>query len=696
MQGSDYATNAEAEGSPLRDGLLATIVDSKLAAQLDVEISHGSILSGVNDTMKMWELIEGIGDNTFKEPIQTLRNLRMKCGGNKKHPDFSAMKRSLPAAVISGFVDGDVANAGKEGRLQYSGFIQIDIDGIENPESVRDNLIKIPYIAASFISPSGDGVKAIGYIGKCTDDEYFLNAFLAIEADMRKRGIEIDKSCKNSNRFMLASWDEDLKIRKTPLVALTPRKTDPKPAKDKKKLALNPTQISECAPASRELVGALIAKSQMARNLYESGEWEQHKFESPSEADFSLGCSICEVTSEPAHQEALFRSSALYRDERKLRLALQAARKRVTENAALSPIWQKAKAKENRKSLSSYLVNHRDTLDMNWKQIDALRPPPIIFQFIRQGEVLLLGAESKSRKSWLAQDAGFAVAAGLPWLADDDGENGFPTKQARVHVFDLELNPSEMRFRFAKARGNRFAHLPEQAAAITERIAAYSFDGLNVRDIMPKFEDLKGSVRPGDLVIIDCLYRLVPDGNETADVAEILETVKRFASETQAGVILVDHFRKAGDDKARNRFAGSFVKQASASTLVAIETAPENILVLNIDARTFHGCPRVFARFNLETYTFNRLPEFEIEKAKQGRTEAEALKQLGQLWGSDPRVGFTTAAGAGERWRIKRQASTPRLRKLVARGWLQEQADGAGKSIKWKLTQEGITALGDP
>jgi hypothetical protein len=346
------------------------------------------------------------------------------------------------------------------------------------------------------------------------------------------------------------------------------------------------------------------------------------------------------------------------------------------------------------KPLSAFLVNHTDTLGMTWKEIDALRPPFIINGLLRRGEVMLMGAESKSRKSWLAQDAGFCVAIGIPWLPDVDGEHGFATKKARVHVLDLELSPGEMRFRFAKARGNRFANCPGDASEITKRFIAYSLDGLNVKDILPLLQELLKSVEPGDLVILDCLYRLVPDGNEVADVAAILEIVKRFASDSQAGVIVVDHFRKAGDEKARNRFAGSFVKQASASTLLAIEVIAGDILVLNIDARTFHGIPRVYARFNLENYSFNRLLEPEIEKSKQADSQAELVGWLTKLTENLPAGFAITATDAVDRWEITRQAATPRLRRLVAKNWLVESPAGNGKATKWSLTTEGIAAKG--
>ncbi len=339
--------------------------------------------------------------------------------------------------------------------------------------------------------------------------------------------------------------------------------------------------------------------------------------------------------------------------------------------------------------IDRYRVDHASTVDLGWAEIEALRPPFIIDGFVRRGEVLLLGAESKSRKSWLAQDAGFCVAAGIPWLADDDGVNGFATARAKVIVLDLELSPSEMLFRFAKARGNRFEGDLVRQREITDSVAAYSFDGMNVADILPLIEKIAVTVAPGDLVVIDCLYRLVPDGNETADVAAMFEVVKRFASETQAGVILVDHFRKAGDEKARNRFAGTFVKQASASTLVAIEVTADDVLSMSIDARTFHGCPRVYARFDLDSYAFRRIPDLEIQVAKDSKAKAEEEGWIVSLWRSKAFDFQMTAVDAGKRWGVTRQSSAPRLRKLVAREWLTESDPIPGKATTWALTPSG-------
>lgn len=347
------------------------------------------------------------------------------------------------------------------------------------------------------------------------------------------------------------------------------------------------------------------------------------------------------------------------------------------------------KEEPTRKPLSSFVVDHESTLGMTGDQIDSLRPPYVIDGFARRGEVMLLGAESKSRKSWLAQDAGFAVASGIPWLSDEDGTNGFPVAKARVHVLDLELNPEEMRFRFAKARGNRFSKSPQKQAEVTSGITAYSFDGMNVVDILVRLDEVKPSVQPGDLVVLDCLYRLAPDGNETVEVAAILETVKRFASETQAALILVDHFRKAGADKARDRFAGTFVKQASASTLVAVEVK-EDVLHINIDARTFHGCPLVHARFDLESYTFQRVLESELENVKEGRKQAEEESWLLVLWKSRSLTSTITAGDAVEKFApLSLSGTKKRLGKLVERQWMRENPVPKGKAVTWSLAADG-------
>ncbi len=68
-------------------------------------------------------------------------------------------------------------------------------------------------------------------------------------------------------------------------------------------------------------------------------------------------------------------------------LALQEAESEPGEASTLNP--------------ADYQVNHSESVGLSKDQLWALRPPAIIDGIIRQGELGLIGAEAKSRKSWM-------------------------------------------------------------------------------------------------------------------------------------------------------------------------------------------------------------------------------------------------------------------------------------------------------
>ena len=206
-------------------------------------------------------------------------------------------------------------------------------------------------------------------------------------------------------------------------------------------------------------------------------------------------------------------------------------------------------------------------------------------------------------------------------------------------------------------------------------------------------DELSASVKPGDLVLVDCFYRLTPDGNEVKEVAEALERLKRFASSTQAAVLLVDHFRKAGADKARDRFAGSFVKQAAPSTLVAIE-ASGDVLGMSIDARTFHGLNTVHCRFDLESYSFRRVSESEVAAGKEDRAAADAVAWLLAVWKARPLTATATKADASAAWAIDASGASRRFGKLEARGLVEVAEEHPGRAKAWGLTADGKEKVG--
>ncbi|WP_294401777.1 phage/plasmid primase, P4 family [Prosthecobacter sp.] len=116
------------------------------------------------------------------------------------------MKRALPAVMLSGSTRG-----GHKGSdvLEHSGLLQIDLDHVGNAAALRDRIGKDQHILAAWISPSGDGVKAIMRIPP--DIQRHKVAFEAAMEYMRETYDEaIDEKCSDSSRLCFVCYDPAL------------------------------------------------------------------------------------------------------------------------------------------------------------------------------------------------------------------------------------------------------------------------------------------------------------------------------------------------------------------------------------------------------------------------------------------------------------------------------------------------------
>ena len=149
-----------------------------------------------------------------------------------RNPDLTKdqkneIKKKLPCITWSGTFSKRQASA----LIRYSGIICLDID-----DAIPD-LKNDPYVWASFISPSGNGLKVLIKTNGTSDDH--LNNFLAIQEYFKDtHGIELDQSGKDLARACFASHDPELYINEnaeiwttqTPLItsAPTPTRSAPK------------------------------------------------------------------------------------------------------------------------------------------------------------------------------------------------------------------------------------------------------------------------------------------------------------------------------------------------------------------------------------------------------------------------------------------------------------------------------------
>ena len=154
------------------------------------------------------EFFDNIRSGTWKSEINALRECLKTYGKDS----YNKKKKLLNAVTLSGNFDGRNA----ENLIEYSGLLQGDIDDVNEPELLRDALALDPHVRASFLSPSGKGVKIAIKVPNNPDNhkEYFLNAQ---EYFKDNHGVVLDNSCKDIARLLFVSYDEEIKGNENPV-----------------------------------------------------------------------------------------------------------------------------------------------------------------------------------------------------------------------------------------------------------------------------------------------------------------------------------------------------------------------------------------------------------------------------------------------------------------------------------------------
>jgi len=175
----------------------------KLPADLeDLEVSMFQNAFSVLEPrpVKIVSLLSAIQEGRFKDRIKRLRGLK------NNREAYDSAKKELPAVTLS----GTFSKRNESCLTRYSGLIQLDFDHVPDPEKLRDNLIKDPHVCASFLSPGGDGVKAILKVHP--DPQKHKSFFKEAEKRFTKKfGLKSDPSCKDLSRLCFISDDPDLK-----------------------------------------------------------------------------------------------------------------------------------------------------------------------------------------------------------------------------------------------------------------------------------------------------------------------------------------------------------------------------------------------------------------------------------------------------------------------------------------------------
>ena len=152
-------------------------------------------------TMTVETFLHGIQSGKWKKQVEDVRALT-------DSSQIKEAKKRVPAVAPSALFNG---RRGMAYVQQHSGFINLDIDGKENPgiadRAARGRVYADQYVFAGHVSVSGHGLSLYVQI----DPAQHEAAFLQLEAYYRQAwGVHVDPACKDVSRLRFVSYDPAL------------------------------------------------------------------------------------------------------------------------------------------------------------------------------------------------------------------------------------------------------------------------------------------------------------------------------------------------------------------------------------------------------------------------------------------------------------------------------------------------------
>jgi hypothetical protein len=167
-----------------------------------IQIAFFQHFGATRENVLLSKMLDDIKGNAWKGQVNRLR------AKGREAENYDETKKRLPAYMLSGTTNGGHKAADV---IEHSGLLQIDVDkvGADKVADLRDRIGEDRHILAAWISPSGDGVKAIMRIPASIAGH--KAAFAAAVDYMRESfGVEIDENCSDVGRLCFVSHDPAL------------------------------------------------------------------------------------------------------------------------------------------------------------------------------------------------------------------------------------------------------------------------------------------------------------------------------------------------------------------------------------------------------------------------------------------------------------------------------------------------------
>ena len=132
--------------------------------------------------------LKRIQEGKSKKTVEEIRNTLDKEKANK-------IKLNLPSVCFSGEFGADRTDAQ---LLKHSGYIVLDFDNIFELREKQNEIISNPFIYACWVSPSGNGLKALVKIASGSKHREHFQALQEVFPEIDRSGINVSRVCYES------------------------------------------------------------------------------------------------------------------------------------------------------------------------------------------------------------------------------------------------------------------------------------------------------------------------------------------------------------------------------------------------------------------------------------------------------------------------------------------------------------------
>jgi hypothetical protein len=479
------------------------------------------------DGLTLADLVAGIREGRWKAEVELYRSLL----ASGESEDYKGAKKRLPGVMLSARVKHRKKGTSPEQReAVHSGFLQIDLDGKDNPGrnpgEIAETLKAIPWIVAVFISPSGNGVKAIA---RCPADfDRHAGSWHAAATVLERHGLKIDSQTKKWDHLCFVSYDPKAWLREGEAAEIVPAEMLPSP-------------ISEPHRASGT-VRPEFAREKAAELAAEGGRPDREKWVNISSAFFH-GCGVdtgIEILEEafPPEEEGeyqkLARTLSKFIPWETLRSfgvdpidpeELIADMPDCSEDLDLRP-------KDDDPGTSGFPITRAGEMEGTSEALDFVEG------LLTEGGGSVVYGPSNCGKTFWAIDLAVHVATGATYRGSLEVDQG-----AVVYVALEGSHGAKNRIEALK----RWGRLPEETPLF---LCFAPVSLLNSKHAKKLAASVKAAAEqsglPCRLVILDTLARAMAGGDENSgkDMGDAVKSMDAIRAATGANVMLIHHCGK--------------------------------------------------------------------------------------------------------------------------------------------------------